>query len=114
MLIGWSGGGGVEAKKSANRKGVHLARERRGGEGREPGCGKEEIRIYMNPSVERGDGDTDRDTGDKKYKKIFCVADPEPGSWIQGSKQHRILEPGCFFSLYSLSVFSCLLYYSVL
>ncbi len=27
---------------------------------------REEIRIYMDPPVERGDGDTDRDTGEKK------------------------------------------------
>jgi hypothetical protein len=56
----------MEVKKSANKKGAHLAREGRGGGGREPECGKEEIWIYMNPSVERGDGDTDRDTGEKK------------------------------------------------
>ena len=41
-----------------------------------------EVRIYMEPPVERNDGDTDRDSGNKKYKllpppsqyrpRVFC------------------------------------------
>ena len=40
---------------------------------------REEIRVYMDPPIERADGDTDKDSGEKKNKK-YCasVADPEP------------------------------------
>ncbi len=34
---------------------------------------REEIRVYMDPPVERADGDTDKDTGEKKIKNIAAV-----------------------------------------
>jgi hypothetical protein len=54
----------------------------------------------MDPPVERADGDTDKDTGEKKNKKILqqCCGS---GTLMQiviflpiGSKKHRILDPG--------------------
>jgi hypothetical protein len=65
---------------------------------------REEIRVYMDPPIERADGDTDKDSGEKKNKTILrqCCGsrtpDPDPdffypsGSWIP--KKHRILDPG--------------------
>jgi hypothetical protein len=54
----------------------------------------------MDPPIERADGETDKDTGDKKNKK-YCgsVVDPEPLIWILiflpiRSKKHWILDPG--------------------
>jgi hypothetical protein len=55
---------------------------------------REEIRVYMDPPIERADGDTDKDSGEKKNKTILrqCCGsrtpDPDPdffypsGSWI--------------------------------
>ena len=41
---------------------------------------REEIRVYMDPPIERADGDTDKDSGEKKNKTILrhSVVDPEP------------------------------------
>jgi hypothetical protein len=33
----------------------------------------EEIRVYMDPPIERADGDTDKDSGEKKIKNIVAV-----------------------------------------
>jgi hypothetical protein len=40
---------------------------------------REEIRVYMDPPIERADGDSDKDSGEKKIKQ-YCgsVVDPEP------------------------------------
>ncbi len=32
---------------------------------------REEIRVYMDPPIERADGDTDKDSGEKKNKTIL-------------------------------------------
>jgi hypothetical protein len=45
---------------------------------------REEIRVYMDPPIERADGDTDKDSGEKKNKTILrqCCGsrtpDPDP------------------------------------
>ncbi len=56
---------------------------------------REEIQVYMDPPIERADGDTDKDSGEKKIKK-YCgsVADPEPLIRILIFLPFRILDPG--------------------
>jgi hypothetical protein len=56
---------------------------------------REEIRVYMDPPIERADGDTDKDSGEKKIKQ-YCgsVVDPEPLIRILIFLPIRILDPG--------------------
>jgi hypothetical protein len=56
---------------------------------------REEIRVYMDPPIERADGDNDKGSGEKKIKQ-YCgsVADPEPLIWILIFLPIRILDPG--------------------
>jgi hypothetical protein len=55
---------------------------------------REEIRVYMDPPIERADVDTDKDSGEKKIKQ-YCgsVADPEHLIWILIFLPIRILDP---------------------
>jgi len=75
---------------------------------------REEIRVYMDPPIERADGDTDKDSGEKKnkveknFKKYYSVADPDlifypsripdpkkapdSGSWIRNNVSDNFLE----------------------
>ena len=76
---------------------------------------REEIRVYMDPPIERADGDTDKDSGEKKnktvllqccgsrtpdpdpdfFKKYYSVADPDLIFYPSRiPKKHRILDPG--------------------
>jgi hypothetical protein len=56
---------------------------------------REEIRVYMDPPIERADCDTDKDSCEKKIKQ-YCgsVADPEPLIRILIVLPIRILDPG--------------------
>ena len=56
---------------------------------------REEIRVYMDPPIERADGDTNKDSGEKKIKQDWgSVADPEPLIRILIFLPIRILDPG--------------------